>query len=303
MDHMFNMTSALDKLDEVFIDMFRTEWRAERGDAPLRTVAIVDDEPASQYLAPEFELARSLFEAHGIHAVITDPRELQWEDGALRHPSLPRGLPVDLVYNRLTDFDLSEPAHAALRGAYVEGTTVVTPNPRAHALHADKRNLVTLSDQSLLASWGASDSDVALLRAVVPDTRLVTPDNADSLWTQRRRLFFKPAAGYGSKAAYRGDKLTRRVWDEIQCGAYVAQALVPPSERLVDIGGTPTRLKVDVRAYAYAGHVQLLAARTYSGQTTNFRTAGGGFSPVVVLPAGIPSPRIHDQPRSDLVYA
>jgi hypothetical protein len=30
--------------------------------------------------------------------------------------------------------------------------------------------------------------------------------------------------------------------------------------------------------------VQLLAARTWSGQTTNFRTEGGGFSPVVVLP-------------------
>jgi hypothetical protein len=43
-------------------------------------------------------------------------------------------------------------------------------------------------------------------------------------------------------------------------------------------------LKFDVRAYAYAGRVQLLAARIYAGQTTNFRTAGGGFAPVVVLP-------------------
>jgi len=40
--------------------------------------------------------------------------------------------------------------------------------------------------------------------------------------------------------------------------------------------------------------VQLLAARTYTGQTTNFRTAGGGFSPVVVVPAlegRLPAPR------------
>ena len=29
---------------------------------------------------------------------------------------------------------------------------------------------------------------------------------------------------------------------------------------------------------------RLLAARTWAGQTTNFRTEGGGFSPVVVLP-------------------
>ena len=31
------------------------------------------------------------------------------------------------------------------------------------------------------------------------------------LWNSRKHLFFKPAKGYGSKAAYRGDKLTRRV--------------------------------------------------------------------------------------------
>jgi hypothetical protein len=265
--------------------MFRAEWRAQRGDAPLRTIAIVDDEPGAQYLAPEFELARALFLAHGIAAVIADPRELLWDDGALRHPALPDGGRVDLVYNRLTDFDLSQPDHAALAQAYISGAAVVTPHPRAHALHADKRNLVNLSDDAVLASWGASASDRALLRSVVPLTRMVTADAAETLWSQRRQLFFKPAAGYGSKGAYRGDKLTRRVWDEIVAGGYVAQALVPPSERLVDLAGGPTRLKLDVRAYAYGGCIQLLAARTYSGQTTNFRTAGGGFSPVVVLPS------------------
>ena len=283
MQRVFNAPAALDQLDQVFVAMFRAEWQAERGDAPLRTIVIVDDEPGGQYLAPEFELARALFEAHGIHTVIADPRQLLWREGALRHPDLPAGLPVDLVYNRLTDFDLSHPGHAALRLAYSSGAAVVTPNPRVHALHADKRNLVTLSDDALLAAWGAPDCDRALLRAVVPQTRLVTADNAASLWSQRRHLFFKPARGYGSKAAYRGDKLTRRVWGEIVAGNFVAQALVPPSERLVNVGGEPTRLKLDVRAYAYAGRIQLLAARTYSGQTTNFRTAGGGFSPVVVL--------------------
>ncbi|RYF37363.1 MAG: hypothetical protein EOO25_19345, partial [Comamonadaceae bacterium] len=112
----------------------------------------------------------------------------------------------------------------------------------------------------------------------------VTPHNADDLWTRRRQLFFKPAAGYGAKGAFRGDKLTRKAWGDITAGGFVAQALVPPSERLVDADGQPTRLKLDLRAYAWRGDVQLLAARTWAGQTTNFRTAGGGFSPVVVLP-------------------
>jgi hypothetical protein len=55
-------------------------------------------------------------------------------------------------------------------------------------------------------------------------------------------------AGYGSKAAYRGDKLTKRVWQDV-----------------------------------YGGQVQWTAARVYQGQTKNVRTAGGGFAPVYTL--------------------
>jgi hypothetical protein len=91
-------------------------------------------------------------------------------------------------------------------------------------------------------------------------------------------------AGFGAKAAYRGDKLTRRVWGEILAGDFVAQALVPPGERLIEVDGLLSELKFDIRAYTYAGQVQLLAARMYAGQTTNFRTQGGGFAPVIVVP-------------------
>ncbi len=300
MEGLFDASTDLAQLDQVFMAMFVSEWRAQRGAQALRSVLIVDDAPQDQYLAPEFALTRLLFQHQGIAAVVADASELQWRDGALWHPALPPGLPVDLVYNRLTDFDLSAPTHTALRDAYVAGATVVTPHPHAHALHADKRNLITLGDDALLATWGVSLQDRQLLQAVVPRTVQVTPDVADALWADRRHLFFKPVAGYGAKAAYRGDKLTRRVWSEIVAGDFVAQALVPPSERLVDVNGVPTRLKLDVRAYTYRAHVQLLAARTYTGQTTNFRTTGGGFSPVVVLPAlpsatlSSPSHRTHE---------
>ena len=53
---------------------------------------------------------------------------------------------------------------------------------------------------------------------------------------------------------------------------------------MVNVDGVATDLKFDIRAYTYGGQIQLLAARTYNGQTTNFRTEGGGFSPVVVIP-------------------
>jgi hypothetical protein len=117
----------------------------------------------------------------------------------------------------------------------------------------------------------------------IPNTEVVTASAAERLWAERRRLFFKPAAGHGSRAAYRGEKLTRRVWGEILAGDYVAQELVPPSERRIGPGAS---MKVDVRNYVYDGRVQLLAARLYQGQTTNMRTAGGGFAPVLTAPSG-----------------
>jgi hypothetical protein len=159
---------------------------------------------------------------------------------------------------------------------------VITPHPRAHALYADKRNLSLLTDEARLRSWGVREPVIATLQLGIPRTQIVAASDAERLWGERRKLFFKPAAGHGSRAAYRGDKLTRRVWGEILAGKYIAQELVLPSERQV---GPQTTMKVDVRNYVYDGQVQLLAARLYQGQTTNMRTAGGGFAPVLTTPS------------------
>jgi len=268
------------QLEATFFEMFKAEWRLQRGDAPLRAVAIVDDDPAGQYLAPEFELFRQMFLRQGVHAEVLDPASLSWREGQLWSGERP----IDLVYNRLTDFYLDDATHQPLRQAYMAGAVVLTPNPHAHALYADKRNLIALSDDAQLAAWGASVPDRALLQAAVPQTKAVKLEKADELWAQRKHLFFKPATGYGGKAAYRGDKLTKRVWTDILAGYFVAQALVPPGARWIKVDGVPTDLKFDLRAYAYDGQVQLLAARMYMGQTTNFRTEGGGFAPVIAVP-------------------
>ncbi|WP_431857321.1 hypothetical protein [Azospirillum sp.] len=265
--------------EEAVWRMFEAEWRRQRGIGTPTRVAIVDDEPERQFLHPEFLLVRRFFEARGVAAVILDPRALSFDGGHL----LGAGRPIDLVYNRLVDFTLEQTEHGALRAAYLAGAAVVTPNPRVHALLADKRNLVALSDPERLAAWGLDDAAAALLADVVPRTVEVTPANADDLWQQRRELFFKPATGYGSKAAYRGDKLTKSVWARIAEGGYVAQRFAPPGERAVAADpGAP--LKADVRLYTYGGEMLLAAARLYQGQTTNFRTPGGGFAPVFAVP-------------------
>jgi len=264
-----------EELESEFFSMFVSEWRRCRGEARLATAAIVDDAPQLQFLRTEFELFARMFERNGLAAFVADARELQYRDGALW-----RGRDrIDLVYNRLTDFDFSDPAHAALERAYLDGAAVITPHPRAHALYADKRNLTLLSDAAALRRWGIAEPAVAALERAVPRAVRVTQEDAETLWSRRKELFFKPASGYGSRAAYRGDKLTRRVWSEILAGDYIAQQYVAPSLRhLAPMSDTP--LKLDVRCYVYSGRVQLVAARLYRGQTTNFRTPNGGFATV-----------------------
>lgn len=260
--------------------MFEAEWRLQGRTGQPRVVAIVDEAPEAQYLYPEFLLAQAFFERHGVEAVIADPADLRFEDGRLAVGNLA----VDLVYNRLVDFSLGRPESAALRAAYLAGAVVVTPSPRNHAVLADKRNLTILSDPERLEALGV-EPGLRRRLAALPSARLVTAEDADRLWAERGSLFFKPAAGHAGKAVYRGDKMTRGVWADIARGGYIAQAFAAPSERRVRVDGDPQVRKMDVRLYTYAGATILAAARLYQGQTTNFRTLGGGFAPVITLPA------------------
>ena len=265
-------------LEDEFFAMFLREWRLARGEQPLRTIAIVDENPRQQYLYPEFELARRMLSQRGIAALIADPSELEVRADVL----FARGQPVDLVYNRLTDFYLDDPRNASIRHAYEQDLAVVTPHPRAHALYADKHNLELLGDPDMLNGLGARDDAVERLVSGIPRTRAIT-SGAEHWWRERKQWFFKPRHGFGSRGAYRGDKMTRRVFDDVMSGHYVAQRLTPPSERWRTTDGGRKAFKVDVRCYTYGGKVQLMAARLYQGQTTNFRTAGGGFAPVYTV--------------------
>ena len=269
-----------DRLREALGATFAGEWAAQRGARPLTRLALVDDTPEGQFLYPEFLAFVDLFRSFGWAAEVVDPRQLARRQGALWVDDRR----VDLVYNRLTDFSLAEPAHQALAEAWRAGEVVLTPSPRHHALLADKSLLARFSDADALAQVGAAPADIACLTRHVPPTVPVTPARADALWAERRGYFFKPTAGYASRGAYRGDKLTTAKWSEILASGvpYVAQRWTPPPE--IDLPGVGP-LKWDLRAIAWRGAVQGHFARVYQGQTTNLRTPGGGFAPVVVTPS------------------
>lgn len=264
---------AMDKLPEVFIQMFLHEWALQRGQAPLRSIAIVDESPASQYFYPEFVLARKVFESAGIKTYIADPGEFEIQKDGLYL----RGQKIDLIYNRLTDFSLLQ--FPVLLAAYQHDQVVMSPNPYHYACYADKRNLTVLTDAGQLHGMGADSESIAVLQAGVPKTLLIEAKDEQSWWKERKDWFFKPTTGYGGKGSYRGDKLTQRVMGEIVQGGYVAQRKAMPGEAMVSVAGaTPAAFKFDVRCYVYEGQVQLVIARLYQGQTTNFRTPGGGFA-------------------------
>jgi hypothetical protein len=263
--------------EQKIADMFLAEWTAAGREGRPGLIAIVDNAPKDQFLYPEFLLAAKLLNEHGLKTIIVAPEEFTFEDNILHFG----GTPIDMIYNRLTDFDLS--GHAHIRQAWQAGKVVLTPDPIAHRRMADKRNLVRLSEPEFLRAIGVGGKDIALVSLIVPRTVVVSRDNADMLWAERKRWYFKPVSGFGSKAVYRGEKLTLKTWDWILSQDYVAQEVASPSHRIVNADGKVGLQKFDVRLYTYRNTLLAAAARIYEGQTTNFRTPGGGFAPLTKL--------------------
>jgi hypothetical protein len=276
----------VETIEARLVAQFLAEFASVRGaGARLRRVAIADEKPAQQFLRSEFELMRELFERQGIEARICDTGDLVHGGGELKHA----GDVIDLVYLRDTDFTLETPRVAALRGAYLAREVVVTPSPREYVLLGDKRRLALLSSRDALTALGATDEETALLAKVVPETRLLAALDADAVWRERGRWVFKPATAFGSRAVYRGDKISRKRFEEILAvPGYLAQRHVAPGAVEVETSEGPRAMKFDVRAYAYRDEILLLGARVYQGQVTNLRSPGGGFSAICVArrPAG-----------------
>lgn len=267
-------TQTEDKIGRMFLQ----EWRYAGRKGRPATIAIIDENPEAQFHYPDMCLAAATLTRQGFEVFIVDPKQLSYQNKTLAFGDIT----IDFVYNRLTDFSLTGPYTASLAQALAEDAVVISPNPRHHAFHADKRNLVMLSNLQSDLSIALTDTDRAAL-SLIPETVLVTSENAEALWSQRRQYFFKPYGGFGSRGVYRGAKLTTRVWAEIIQGGYIAQKFIPPSLRAVGDALGKAELKFDLRAYTYDGEILLLAARVYQGQTTNMRTEGGGLAPVLII--------------------
>ena len=182
-------TVAIENLEPAILAMFRNEWRLERGSAPFKTIAIVDEKPEQQYLYPEFLLAKRMLERDGLAVYIVDPVSLKTSEDGLYFGNEK----IDMVYNRLTDFPLRR--HPVLLNACSAGKVVLTRRiPMSlHARYADKRNLARLTDRKGWARWVRTKRTLPRCKLAFHGLSLcVSGDMESALWAERKQWFFKP---------------------------------------------------------------------------------------------------------------
>ena len=265
---------AMNSLKKSFIEEFQ---RLGLKGSPH--IAIIDEAPRAQKMFPEFLFYKSLFEKWGYTASIHDYIDLSYRNGALFTVEKK----IDFIYNRYCDFTLSDPSSEELRRAYLEGTCGFSPNPKEYILLADKRRLGQMSSDGWLETVSTSDISIDAIRNVLLPT-WAAGEFADigEVWRKRKQLFFKPPQSYGGKGAYRGRSISHKVFNRVMSEDTLVQQYFPAPKITFENDETSADWKYDLRAYAYGGEVQMLVARIYQGQITNFKQAYGGYCPIFV---------------------
>lgn len=254
-------------LKERLLALFRRDLMG--GDAPAGVVAIVDDRLASQPLLAEMRALAELLRPLASEVRVVDAAELAFSNGRLRHA----GEPIARIYWRSTDFLLQEPAHAPVRQAVLEGSTILAPSPEAYRAIADKRRFLEWSEQPELAR-----DDRTGLSFRVAETLPLNARTAVQWYADREHWVFKPACGYASRGVYLGKSISRRKLAELPADAYLAQRYA--AHPVVDRDGK--EWKYDVRFFADRGRIIGAAARVFHGQVVGMQAAGSGFAPIRV---------------------
>ncbi len=244
-------------------------------------LAITDTDIREQKMLPEFLMYRDWMQRLGWKAEFCEPEQFEWRDGHLYNAAdtAPK-TPVDFVYNRLTDFYFEEPQNVQLAKAFQDRSVCISPNPREYWLLADKQRLIQFTQPGFLESVGATPAEQEAIRKVMIPTYEIGDFNShDEIWQQRRGLFFKPKRSHGGKSVYRGESVSRKVFERLMAEDILIQKFTP-AQRIPtdDVRSVLTNWKFDLRCFVYADRIQLSIARIYQGQVTNFASPLGGFT-------------------------
>ncbi len=239
--------------------MVRREAEAFFDAVPEGLFLILDEPEALERgkFGGEMELLRELFRGEGWRSEVGSTADLRWDGGRLRH----HGEPVSFIVNRSTDFFLEKETTRPLRDAFLHGSVYVAPNPFTYATRSDKRLLEFLSLSSWDRELGIEAREREVLSRHIPETRLLRPDNLDSIVENRDRFVFKPIRSHASRGFLPSARVGRsRLQRLVRKGeGYVAQRKVGrPRIRLDD----DSSVWADLRVWAYRGERVLLSGRT-----------------------------------------
>lgn len=259
------------------ISSFANEYQLCHGSSQaLKKIAIIDEKPREQKMYLEFLMYKSLFEKQGWNPSIHDQSELTLNQDRVLQTS--EGEPIDLVYNRSTDFLLQNPDCKNLREAYIKGTGCFSPHPKEYVYLADKQRLIEMSQPGWLEKTGLALEKIEAIRKVlVPTLEMQSAGDPEEIWAKRKKMFFKPKRAYGGKSAYRGSSISRKHFERLLQEEVLVQEFRPAQKIEFQ---QQKDWKFDLRFYVYQNKIQLSVARLYKGQLTNFATENGGFAAI-----------------------
>lgn len=255
---------------------FTEEWRLFSKEGGIPRVVITDDDIDQQKMYPEFLIYQDWFESFGWRTDLVEARDFLYSD----HLTSPDQRKVDFVYNRLTDFYLEDESHSALQKAFANEKACLSPNPYEYWLLADKERLIQLSRPEFLTSLNLTEDQKSALQTVLlPTFDRSSFESTEQIWDQRKNLFFKPKRSYGGKSVYRGESVSRKVFERLMAEDILIQRYQPAQKMPVDDPNSIlSHWKFDLRFFVYGDQIQIVAARIYQGQVTNFSSPMGGFT-------------------------
>jgi uncharacterized circularly permuted ATP-grasp superfamily protein len=242
-------------LSASILDALLGSYRDWGGNSPKPVIAIVDWREVPTW--SEFEILRERFEARGIPALVSDPRDLIFDGRTLSA----QGRKIDLVYRRVLINDIvSHPAECdALVQAYESRAVCVANTLRCKIPHK-KAFFAVLTDERNQKLFGAAEHE--LIRRHVPwtrrleDTRTTRSGEPVELLkyvrANRENFVLKPNDEYGGTGVTLGWETEASAWD-----VAIQKALAEPQAAWV----VQERIKVRREIFPYVDATQSVAMR------------------------------------------
>lgn len=280
-------------LSATILDALLASYKDWGGTSAKPVIAIVDWREVPTW--SEFEILCERFEARGISALVSDPRDLVFDGRALSA----QGRKIDLVYRRVLINDIvSHPAEcSALVRAY-EARAVCVANTLRCKIPHKKAFFAVLTDEQNEKLFSAAEHK--LIRQHVPWTRRVgdihTMHNGNTIEllkyvrAHRENFVMKPNDEYGGTGVTLGWETEASAWD-----AAIQKALAEPQNAWVvqerikvrretfphaDSQGSVTMrdMLVDFAPYLFRGKLAGYLCRLSATGLANV-TSGGGQVP------------------------